>query len=883
MQIFESDGLKLGRARWNVLLIVFVSAANLPGQTVIGTIARPNLRPYAVAVYEAGNKVFVADDATGNLFTYDGATNAEINSVSVGRLVSAMIVHEASAKLYALSFDLKKIAVVNANTGALIKYLPGKYPAGFTFLGSGDLALDAGIGKLYAFVSGDTVAQIDIATDSITPIALNKASSVFFTVMAVNPATHELFITRTQQNAAASFLEIINGSTLQKSSVLGFGGGALGIGVNWIANKVYVSSGGGIGVPFRVLHRNTNTIQNLAADNDATYFFFDPAANHVFTSSEVNSFTTIIDGATDAFFNFPMQSATLASVIRRKNGHIYFANTDFTGVLERETQLLELISVKNPNAGGVIVQDLALNQTTGRVYAINDSRLNFVTVIQDTDDLIRPPVYLGGGTQGLKVLDPISKEVADRWARGGGAIAMAIRPGGGRIYAPAGFSLYVYAGSGSSSLLHTINVGTGLAVPVITPDGKKIYATADAASKVIVVDLEANKVGGEIPVSSIPWGAAMAPDGSKIYVGTRGFENEIAVIDVASNTVRKKIALKMPPAMQSTWPWGLALNPGGTKLYVANYLTNAVTVINTITETIIKNIPVGEQPHWIAITPDGKQVYVSNTRSGTVSIIDSGSDAVIKTVTVGTDPQGIGAFPDGSAVYVVNQNTTSPSSLSMINTSDFSVATTPLPEGGIRSLAIADPTAKIAGRVTRGNAPVEAASVRALQSGAQKGAATTNAAGDYSIFNLRAGNYDVEVNALNTAPKIVPGKIAGWGRTTVVHFNLEATEVAESGATPRRFRLEQNHPNPFWSAATSPAPSGANPATAIQYEIPTRLRVRLTILNLLGHEVAVLVDQEKNAGQHRIVWEPREMAGGIYLYRLQAGTSVETKKLVLLR
>ena len=880
MKTFESAFLKCDCASWNFLIILFVSTANLLGQSVIGTISRPNLRPYAVAVYEAGNKVFVADDATGNLFTYDGNTNAEINAALVGRLVSAMVVHEASAKLYALSFDLKKIAVVNANTGALVKYLPGKYPTGFTFLGSGDLALDEDIGKLYAFVSGDTVAQIDIATDAITPIALNKADFVFNTVMAVNPATHELFITRAQQTGAASFVEIINGRTLQKTSAPGIGGSALGIGVNWTANKVYVSTGGGIGVPFRVLHRNTNTVQSIAADNDATLFFFDPATNQVFTSSEVNAFVTIIDGATDAFLNFPMKSATLASAIRRRNGHIYFASTNFIGVLDRESQMLEMISVNNPHAGGIIVQGLALNQTTGRVYALNDSRLNFVTVIQDTDDFIRPPIYLGGGTQGLKVLDPVSKEVVDRWVRGGGSIAMAIRPGGGRIYASAGFSLYVYAGAGSSSLLHTINIGTGLAVPVITPDGKKIYATADAASKVVAIDLEANRVAAEIPVSAVPWGAAMAPDGSKVYVGTRGFENEIAIIDIATNTVRKKIALKMPPAMRATGPWGLALNPSGTKLYVANYLTNAVSVINTITETFVKDISVGEQPRWIAITPDGKQVYVSNAMGGTVSIIDSGADAVIKTVTVGANPQSLGAFPDGSAVYVVNQNTASPSSLAVINTSDFSVVTTPLSEGNISSLAIADPTAKIAGRVTRGNTAVEGASVRALQSGAPRGTATTNAGGDYSIFNLRPGVYDIEVNAANTPPQNAPGKIAGRGQTTVVHFNLDATEVAAPAVTPRQFRLEQNYPNPFNRATARP---GGSTATTIHYEIPARMHVRLTILNLLGHEMAILVDQEKSAGPHRAVWEPREVAGGIYLYRLQAGNAVETKKLVLLR
>ncbi len=867
------SAFKFTQTKWDFIRVLFIGLALPPAllsQTVVGKISRPNLRPYAVAVYEAGNKIFVADDASGNLFTYDGNTNSEINSAAIGAKVSSMLVHQASGKLYALSFDAKKIAVVDAKTGAFIKHLPGKYPTGFTFLGSGDLALDDKLGKVYAFVSGDTVAQIDIATDNITPIALSPASAVFFTVMAVNPTTNELFITRTQPNAAASFLEIINGSTRQKTSVPGIGGGALGIGVNWLENKIYVSTGGGVGVPFRVLHRNTNTINTIPADNDATYFFFDAGRNFVYTSSEVNAFTTIIDGAADSFFNFPMASSTIAAASRQATGHLYYASTKFTGMLDRETQVLEMIPVDNPNAGGVIIQSIAINQTTGRVYTINDSRLNFVTVIQDTEDLIRPPVYLGGGTQGLKVLDPVSKEIADRWARGGGTNAMAIYPGGGRVYAPAGFSLYVYAGAGSSSLLHSINIGTGLAVPVVSPDGKKVYATADAASKVVVIDLENQRVAAEIPVSSVPWGAAMTPDGAKVYVGSRGLESVISVIETASNTVKKKIQLSAPPAFQSTWPWGVAINPSGTKVYVANNLTNNVAVINTATDALIKTIPAGEQPRWVTITPDGKHVYVSNSRSGTVSIIDSGTDAVIKTVTVGTDPQGIGALPDGSAVFVVNQST-SLSSLSVINTSDFSVVTTPLPESGVRSLAVADPTAKIAGRVVRGDTPISGATLRALQAGAQKATATTNAAGDYSIFNLKPGMYDVEVNAPNTPAKITPGKNVGRGQTTIVNFNLDPTSVHGGDVAVRQFRLRQNYPNPF------------NPATTIHYEIPQRSRVVLSIFDMLGNEIAVLVNEEKEAGRYEISWAPREMPSGIYFYRLQAGASVATKKLVLIR
>lgn len=868
------SAFKSTQTQWEFTLVVFISLALPPAlfsQIVVGKISRPNSRPYAVAVYEAGNKIFVADDATGNLLTYDGNTHSEINSVTIGAKVSSMIVHEASAKLYALSFDAKKIAVINAKTGALLKHLPGKYPTGFTFLGSGSLALDDNLGKVYAFLSGDTVAQIDIVTDSITPIALSQASSVFFTVMAVNPATHELFISRTQSNAASSFLEIINGNTMQKTSVTGIGGGAFGIGVNWIENKIYVSTGGGVGVPFRVLHRNTNTVKTIPADNDATAFFFDAAKNFVYTSSEVNAITTIIDGAADSFFNFPMASSTIAAASRQATGHLYYTSTNFTGMLDRETQVLEMIPVDNPNVGGVIIQWIAINQTTGRVYTINDSRLNFVTVIQDTEDLVHPPIYLGGGTQGLKVLDPISRGITDRWARGGGVNGMAIRPGGGRVYAPAGFSLYVYAGSGSSSLLHSINVGTGLAVPVVSPDGKKVYATADAASKVVVIDLENQKILTEIPVSSVPWGAAMTPDGAKVYVGSRGLESVISVIEVASNTVKKKIQLSTPPAFQSTWPWGVAINPSGTKVYVANNLANTVAVINTTTDAVIKTIAVGEQPRWITITPDGKHIYVSNSRSGTVSIIDSGTDAVIKTVTVGTDPQGLGALPDGSAVFVVNQNTPAASTLSVINTVDFSVVTTPLPESGIRSLAVADPTAKITGRVVRGDTPVAGATLRALQAGVQKATATTNDAGDYSIFNLKPGMYDIEVSAPNTPAKIAPGKTVDRGQTTIVNFNLEATSVHGNEVTVRKFRLSQNHPNPF------------NPATTIHYEIPKRSQVVLSIFDVLGNKIAELVNAVKEAGQYEIKWEPVTVKTGVYFYRLHAGDWVETKKLVLIR
>ncbi len=95
--------------------------------------------------------------------------------------------------------------------------------------------------------------------------------------------------------------------------------------------------------------------------------------------------------------------------------------------------------------------------------------------------------------------------------------------------------------------------------------------------------------------------------------------------------------------------------------------------------------------------------------------------------------------------------------------------------------------------------------------------------------------------------------------------------VRPSHATHRETKLFPNFPNPF------------NPSTSISFSIPTRTHVTLTIYNVLGHEVARLVDEEKTAGNYSVEWHPADASSGVYFYRLNAGKYVETKKMVLLR
>jgi len=85
------------------------------------------------------------------------------------------------------------------------------------------------------------------------------------------------------------------------------------------------------------------------------------------------------------------------------------------------------------------------------------------------------------------------------------------------------------------------------------------------------------------------------------------------------------------------------------------------------------------------------------------------------------------------------------------------------------------------------------------------------------------------------------------------------------------FTLYQNYPNPF------------NPSTTIEFFIPRAGKVQLKIYNILGQEVAILVSGKLTAGNYKYDWQPKNLASGIYLYRLKAGDYVETKKMMLIR
>jgi predicted GH43/DUF377 family glycosyl hydrolase len=87
----------------------------------------------------------------------------------------------------------------------------------------------------------------------------------------------------------------------------------------------------------------------------------------------------------------------------------------------------------------------------------------------------------------------------------------------------------------------------------------------------------------------------------------------------------------------------------------------------------------------------------------------------------------------------------------------------------------------------------------------------------------------------------------------------------------REFELSQNYPNPF------------NPSTTIEFDLPRTGEVSLKIFNILGEEVATLLSASLLSGSYSVNWDASVYASGVYLYRLQAGEYIETRKMVLMQ
>jgi hypothetical protein len=184
---------------------------------------------------------------------------------------------------------------------------------------------------------------------------------------------------------------------------------------------------------------------------------------------------------------------------------------------------------------------------------------------------------------------------------------------------------------------------------------------------------------------------------------------------------------------------------------------------------------------------------------------------------------------------------------------------------------------------------------------------SSDANGDSLVYLMRAasaeiGNHDLDTNATSIdvsymdiiedmAENNVTVATLEWtvhvtdGIDTVEATNAPFTVMIDGGYAmsvylesllPDKFALHQNYPNPF------------NPVTTLRYDLPENGHVNITIYDMLGRQVRTLINQTQNAGFKSIIWNAtndygKPVSAGVYLYQIQAGEFVQTKKMVLLK
>jgi photosystem II stability/assembly factor-like uncharacterized protein len=117
------------------------------------------------------------------------------------------------------------------------------------------------------------------------------------------------------------------------------------------------------------------------------------------------------------------------------------------------------------------------------------------------------------------------------------------------------------------------------------------------------------------------------------------------------------------------------------------------------------------------------------------------------------------------------------------------------------------------------------------------------------------------------------GWAVGEGGAILHTTNGGVTFIKEklTNEEPTEFMLSQNFPNPL------------NSSTNIRYSVPYSSNVIIKVFNILGAEIETLVNEEKPAGYYELTWNAANLPSGLYFYRIQAGSFVETKKMILLK
>lgn len=240
------------------------------------------------------------------------------------------------------------------------------------------------------------------------------------------------------------------------------------------------------------------------------------------------------------------------------------------------------------------------------------------------------------------------------------------------VLAVSGGLFGIVSGAQAETLTKTIALGGNPSAIVITPDGATAYvAVAGTPSSVAVIDVASGTVKSLIPVGDSAQSIAINAAGTTVYVGNSGSDT-VSVINVATGLVTGTIGVGVGPE-------GVAVNAAGTWAYTAND-DGTVSFIDLSSATSTTYSSGGLQPRNVVVSPDGTTLYVSNISSGTVTVLDAANGTLVKTIPGLSGAFGLALAP-GGFLYVARSGV---ASIAVVDPSGV-VATSSIPLPGSAS------------------------------------------------------------------------------------------------------------------------------------------------------------------------------------------------------
>jgi len=220
----------------------------------------------------------------------------------------------------------------------------------------------------------------------------------------------------------------------------------------------------------------------------------------------------------------------------------------------------------------------------------------------------------------------------------------------------------------SAAVLKTIDLGEYRKPHGVRflPDGKRVAVTAEANQALLLIDVATGKIESAIKTDQkVSHMVAVDEKGTRAYVASIGSGN-LTAIDLADGKV-----LKVIPTGDGAE--GIALRPGGAEVWVTNRAADTVSVVDTASLSVSKNLASASFPIRVRFTPDGKRALVSNAKSGELAVFDAGTKAETRRIPMrlsvgdvhgrlftemGQSPVPIGILipPDGKRAYIANAN-----------------------------------------------------------------------------------------------------------------------------------------------------------------------------------------------------------------------------------